>query len=243
MRKDYKSWLKAQQYSDKTISSQISQTRRLEEAYGPLEDVVEGGGYDALFQDLYYSTDDERHNRPNPSKFSIQGNLRKNLASYKTSLALYGRFLASAAPLVPAKDTALSSSASMAPESADAQKLSLERDMQRHLRVNIASLDPGLTIVDEGAERAVKSGSIDILAQEADGTLVVIELKAGKTDARVVGQVLGYMGDLADEDCPKALRGIIVAHEFDQRTKSAARAVPNLTLMRYAVSFSFSPEP
>jgi RecB family endonuclease NucS len=115
--------------------------------------------------------------------------------------------------------------------------------MQRHLRVNIASLDPGLTIVDEGAERAVKSGSIDILAQEADGTLVVIELKAGKTDARVVGQVLGYMGDLADEDCPKALRGIIVAHEFDQRTKSAARAVPNLRLMRYAVSFSFSPEP
>ena len=70
----------------------------------------------------------------------------------------------------------------------------------------------------------------------------MIELKVGKTDAKVVGQVLGYMGDIADEDDPPAVRGIIVAHDFDQRTRSAARAVPNLSLMRYAVSFTFQPE-
>jgi hypothetical protein len=33
-----------------------------------------------------------------------------------------------------------------------------------------------------------------------------------------------------------------VAHDFDQRTISAARAVPNLSLTRYAISFSFTPE-
>jgi len=70
----------------------------------------------------------------------------------------------------------------------------------------------------------------------------VIELKARKTDARVVGQVLGYMGDIAAEDEPDAVRGIIVAHEFDLRTRSAARAVPNPRLVRYAVSCSFAPE-
>ena len=79
-------------------------------------------------------------------------------------------------------------------------------------------------------------------AQDAAGAVVVIELKAGKTDPRVIGQVLGYMGDIADEDEPAALRGIIVAHEFDPRTRSAARAVSNLTLQRYAVSFTFQPE-
>lgn len=31
-------------------------------------------------------------------------------------------------------------------------------------------------------------------------------------------------------------------HHFDPRTRSAARAVPNLRLMRYAVSFSFVAE-
>jgi RecB family endonuclease NucS len=109
------------------------------------------------------------------------------------------------------------------------------------LRDNIARLDPSLSIIDDGAERAVASGFIDILARDAAGVLVVIELKAGKTDARVIGQTLGYMGDiLAEEDAP--VRGIIVAHDFDQRTISAARAVPNLSLTRYAISFSFTPE-
>jgi RecB family endonuclease NucS len=124
---------------------------------------------------------------------------------------------------------------------AEKQRLSLERDMQVALRDNIARLDPSLSIIDDGAERAVASGFIDILARDAAGVLVVIELKAGKTDARVIGQTLGYMGDiLAEEDAP--VRGIIVAHDFDQRTISAARAVPNLSLTRYAISFSFTPE-
>lgn len=39
-----------------------------------------------------------------------------------------------------------------------------------------------------------------------------------------------------------AMRGIIVGHEFDQRTRSAARAVSNLKLMRYGVSFTIRDE-
>lgn len=40
----------------------------------------------------------------------------------------------------------------------------------------------------------------------------------------------------------RATRGIIVAHAFDQRTKSTARAEPDLTRARYAVFFAFQPE-
>lgn len=119
------------------------------------------------------------------------------------------------------------------------QKLSLERDMQEALRRNILSLDPNLQIIDDGIERSVDTGFIDITCEDNDG-LVVIELKAGKADARAVGQILGYMGDLQDTIAGKPVRGILVAHDFDARVKSAARAVKTLTLKKYSVEFKFT---
>ena len=245
MRSDYRAWLEAQGFAPTTCTAQISRVQRIEADYGPLDQIVAEGGFEALFLALSYSTRDERQNRPNPSKFKIDGNIRTNLASYKDALARYARFLgavfeadtdteAGRRPMSPGGYDPLSSD----PASPEKQRLSLERDMQTALRAHIATLEPGLTIIDDGAERAVLTGFIDILARDAQGTLVVIELKAGKTDARVIGQVLGYMGDIgAEEDVP--VRGLIVAHDFDTRTRSAARAVPNLGLVRYAVSFAF----
>ncbi len=250
MRDDFKTWLKAEGYADTTCNAQIGRVQRIEAEYGPIEDIVNTNQYDALFTALTYSTADERHQRPNPSKFKIDGNLRNNLASYKDALARYRRFLSAPLTAKEQKETPLPPLSGKAYEIAplpelvilEKQRLSLERDMQNALRQNITQLDPNLTIIDDGAERAVDSGFIDILARDGDGAIVVIELKAGKTDNRVIGQTLGYMGDIAGEYDNTAVRGIIVAHEFDQRTRSAARAVSNLSLMRYAVSFSFEPE-
>ena len=75
-----------------------------------------------------------------------------------------------------------------------------------------------------------------------DDALVVVELKAGKADSRAIGQILGYMGDLAEEEEGRVVRGILVAHEFDKRSRSAARVVPTLSLVRYAIDFRFEPE-
>ena len=246
MREDFRAWLEGEGYADNTCKGQTSQVQRLETAYGSLDALIENGGYDKLFAELSYTTDDERHNRPNPSKFAIDGNIRNNLASYKNSLARYRRFLISTpegvADRMPTRDR--ESDPALAPDTPtlEKQRLSLERDMQTALRRDISRLEPGLIIIDDGAERAVLSGFIDILARDASGASVVIELKAGKTNDRVIGQVLGYMGNIADEDEPEAVRGIIVAHAFDQRTKPAARAVPDLRLVRYAVSFTFQAE-
>ena len=93
-------------------------------------------------------------------------------------------------------------------------------------------------IIDDGAERPVPSGYVDITARDTAGTVVVIELKAGTADRTAIGQVLSYMGDVADEE-DALVRGILVAHNFDARAKAAARVVPNLTLRSYAVRFSF----
>lgn len=121
------------------------------------------------------------------------------------------------------------------------QRFALERDMQEALRRNITSLDPSLNILDDGAERAVNSGLIDITCDDGV-SIVVVELKAGKADSRAIGQILGYMGDIQEEEGGKPVRGILVAHDFDKRTKAAARVVPTLTLKKYAIEFKFTSE-
>jgi RecB family endonuclease NucS len=68
----------------------------------------------------------------------------------------------------------------------------------------------------------------------------VIELKAGTVRRDAIGQVLSYMGDVADEESAE-VRGILVAGEFDDKARAAARVVPGLSLRRYRVKFEFSP--
>lgn len=245
MKDSYANWLQAQGYSENSCTSRRANVGTVEHAYGEtLDDIHARGGLRAMVESLVYSSEDQRPQRPNTSKVVSQGDIRTGLETLKAGIMLYAKFLGEAWT-EPEFDSPVYQEAPLDfqdPSGTETQKLALEKDMQRFIRGATEALEPGLTIVDDGAERAVLSGFIDILAQDSDGATVVIEVKAGKTDARVVGQVLGYMGDIADEDEPSALRGIIVAHDFDQRTRSAARAVPNLKLVRYSVSFHFSDE-
>lgn len=204
-----------------------------------LQSVIEG---------LTYTTADERRNKPNPSKIPFEGNARNNLASYKDAVVRYARFLAG--QMGETDDNFVQVRSASATEKLDdgiienvEQKLSLERDMQAALRRDIKKLGSTLAIVDDGAERSVDTGFIDITCEDrSDGALVVVELKACKADSRAIGQILGYMGDLSSEEGDRQVRGVLVAHEFDKRTISAARAVSSLVLMRYSVEFRFEPE-
>ena len=69
---------------------------------------------------------------------------------------------------------------------------------------------------------------------------MVIELKAGQATRDAVGQILSYMGDVSAEEPGGKVRGIIVASDFDQKTKAAARILPNLSLRRYSINFEFA---
>lgn len=113
----------------------------------------------------------------------------------------------------------------------------LERDLQLALRSNIGQLEKELKIVDGGKEQTVDSGHIDITAQDHSGVVVVIELKAGTVDREAIGQILSYMGDVAQSK--RSVRGILVAGDFSSRAVSAARAVPNLQLKKYSFQFTF----
>ena len=84
------------------------------------------------------------------------------------------------------------------------------------------------------------SGFIDITAKATDGFVVVIELKAGTARRDAIGQILSYMGDIAAEESNQ-VRGILVAGDFDNKARAAARVVTSLSLRRYRVSFEFFP--
>lgn len=123
-------------------------------------------------------------------------------------------------------------------EAAAGLKFGLERDLQKALRSTITELDPGLTITDGGTEQVVKAGRIDITARDKEGNLVIIELKAGTATLPAMGQILSYMGSVKD-DPEQPVRGILVANEFHDRLILAAKAVPNVSLVAYAINFSF----
>ena len=117
-------------------------------------------------------------------------------------------------------------------------RFGLERDLQRALRTNIAQLEQGLAIVDGGSEKTVDAGRIDITAEDANGDIVVIELKAGTAQPDAVTQLLAYMGTIENPD-GKPVRGILVANDFAPRVVQAANAVPNISLKAYSFQFSF----
>jgi hypothetical protein len=118
-------------------------------------------------------------------------------------------------------------------------KFGLERDLQVALRAHIGQLVPRAQIADNGRERSVASGRIDIIARDESGAMVVVELKAGEADREAIGQILSYMGDLLDEE--EQVRGIIVARSFTTRAISAARSVPTIQLIQYGFQFNFEP--
>lgn len=243
MRPEYQQWLVEQEYQEGTQAAQIYRVKKVEEYYGNLDEHFANGTYQEVINSLQYSTGDERVNKPNPSKIKFDGNIRNNLQSYKASVLWYKKFLTDSGFQSKSLETqdAITNIDIVSNEESQKQRLSLERDMQVALRRNITSLEPKLRITDDGAERAVDSGLIDITCED-DNSIVVVELKAGKADSRAIAQILGYMGDLQEEDDTKPVRGILVAHDFDKRTKSAASVVPTLSLVKYSVEFKFTAE-
>ena len=239
MRSDYSDWLEARGYHENTCNTQKAHIRQIEKYYGDLDQRIENGELEELINEFTYTKEDERAGRENPTKVEFSGRNYTRLQSLKGAIKRYAQFLSGESEHSYGAEVVSVLDASPAVDNPEKQRFALERDMQMSLRVNISALDERLTIVDEGIERSVESGFIDVLCEDDDGSLVVIELKSGKTDARVVGQILGYMGDLLAEGDAESVRGIIIAHEFDKRTISATRAIPNLKLVKYCIEISF----
>jgi hypothetical protein len=116
-----------------------------------------------------------------------------------------------------------------------------EQELQVAVRNQIGTLEAGLTIADGGNERVVPTGRIDVLARDRDGTLVIIELKAGLCPKGAIEQALGYAADIdAEEQGDRPCRVLLIAGDFSERMLNAAKRIEGLTLFRYSVALSFS---
>jgi hypothetical protein len=83
-------------------------------------------------------------------------------------------------------------------------------------------------------------GYIDLLAKDTKGNYVVIELKKGRKDDEVIGQVLRYMGWVREKVCKKneSVRGLIIVGEKDPKLSYALKEIgAKVDAMVYQVSF------
>jgi hypothetical protein len=230
----FKAWLEQNKKNANrsTINTLVTDAKRVDTEYGDLDQHYEDDKLESIIASLRYTANDQRTNQPNPSKFSGIDPY-KSLPAYRNAVAQYRKFLEA----TDGNDTPFPGPSDI---TAPGQRLGLERDLQASLRARIDQLEGGLVVVDNGTERSVDSGLIDITARDISGKIVVIELKAGTANQRAVAQILSYMGDIAAEDTGVEVRGILVANDFDKKARAAARMVPSLVLRRYAIHFQFS---
>ncbi len=232
----FKTWLAAN-YTPNSAATHYSQAKKVDDTYGDLDVIFDSGDIEQVAAELNYSSQDAKAEKPNPSKIAAGNNLYTNLAAYKSSLRCYAKFRENEADFNT--EAAIEVAGTAIKEKLEGKQFELERHLQSELRREISQLEIGLDIIDEGMERSVESGFVDILARDLGGALVVVELKAGLAKREAVGQITGYMGDLMAEEPGTPVRGILVAADFDKSCQSAVRAIPTLTLKRYRFSFTF----
>lgn len=130
------------------------------------------------------------------------------------------------------------------PEEASGEEFAYESDLRDFLAKNLSLIEPGLRLYEEegvtGVEFPAGGRFVDILAVDAKGALVVIELKVSRGYDRVVGQTLRYLSwiKLNQAEAGQGVRGVIVAREISEDLRLACSEVPAVTLYEYMLSVS-----
>ncbi|HOI77049.1 MAG TPA: endonuclease NucS [Methanofastidiosum sp.] len=111
--------------------------------------------------------------------------------------------------------------------------ISIENDLRDFLSMNPSAIEKGFTDVRKEYDTK-EVGRIDLLCKDNRGNQVVIELKKGRKNDEVVGQILRYIG-WVKKNYGSKVRGIIIVNEPDERLQYAVDAINNLVELKYYV--------
>ncbi|MCI0407265.1 MAG: endonuclease NucS [Acidobacteria bacterium] len=123
-------------------------------------------------------------------------------------------------------------------EEAEEQAFRYETDLRHALADNLGVVEKGLTLYQEdgrtGEEFPAGDRYVDILARDARGDFVVLELKVSRGHERALGQLLYYVAWVRRHlAAGRRTRGIIVAREISDELRLACEAVPDVELFEY----------
>ncbi len=111
-------------------------------------------------------------------------------------------------------------------------------------KINRENFDGKLELYQDeehkGRQYPTAVGNIDLLAVDRQKKeFVVIELKKGRSSDAVVGQILRYMGWVAENlaNGGYSVKGIIIVKEKDDKLMYSLKLTQNLSLFRYNVQF------
>jgi len=113
-----------------------------------------------------------------------------------------------------------------------------EETVEDILERNMDLIEPGMTLVKRQLETEV--GRIDLFARDSNGTFTIIELKKGKTDDDVFGQLSRYLGWCKKTKARTGnVRGIIIARQIGRKLWAAADGHDTpVELMEYDLKMS-----
>ncbi len=96
-----------------------------------------------------------------------------------------------------------------------------EATVEDILAQNIEMVEEGMTLLNR--QRETEVGRIDLFAKDKAGTYTIIELKKGRTDDEVFGQLSRYMGWCRKTHArTERVRGIIIAGQIGPKLWAAA---------------------
>ena len=89
---EYRAWLEQSELSESSVSTGVSDTKRVEKHYGDLDGLYDEDRLEGVLRELRYSAEDKRTNAPNPSRLPIDGDLYKSLPAYRTAVRKYREY-------------------------------------------------------------------------------------------------------------------------------------------------------
>lgn len=107
-------------------------------------------------------------------------------------------------------------------EKKNIENIIYEKDIENVYSQSLDLLESNLALVEKGRQYSTFIGRIDLLCKDKEGNYVVVEIKRGKAEDQVMGQILRYIGWVHQNlDSTGNTRGIILAESFPDKVKFA----------------------